>query len=200
MVRPQMGRGWGPPMAQPNAAGPQQPMARPNIPGAPANPMMARRTRGGWGPQMAQPNAAGPQQPMARPSAAGPERPAVRPNVRRAQVMKALQPDPSQVARIRHLREAALHLAAAGYAEHAAKARSEIGRLETELKQSKAGTPAPADKAAPRERPRSKDKPDKTKPEAARAPDANAAMLIEMRKLHQQIAEINARMQKLEAR
>jgi hypothetical protein len=124
----------------------------------------------------------------------------VRPNVQRAQAKQAVIPDKSQVGRIRHLRQAAEHLAAAGYTEHAAKARGEIGRLEAELKQARHEARTLIDKVVPQKAPRRDFNLQQTKPGAVRAPDANAAMLSEMRKLSKQIEQLNGRMQKLEAR
>ncbi len=174
MAQAQAGRagGWGPQMAQPNVA-----------PGR--NMMFQRLLQGGQGGRLAQPQPA-------------------RPNV----AADAAQTDRSPVARIRHLRQAAEHLAAAGYPAYAAKASNEIRRLEAalkqpqvEMKQPQPAAPAPFDKAATRAAPRRDfNLQQQTKPAAGRAPDANAAMLNEMRKLSSQVQQLGARMQKLEAR
>ena len=108
--------------------------------------------------------------------------------------------DNSPVGKMRHLRQAAEQLTAAGYPEYAAKARAEVSRMEAELKQSKPATPPALKQEAPREAPRRDYAPQQPKPEVKPAPDANAAMLSEMRKLSKQIEQLNGRMQKLEAR
>ncbi|MCX6868413.1 MAG: hypothetical protein NTV46_19850 [Verrucomicrobia bacterium] len=84
---------------------------------------------------------------MAQPNLTRPE-----PKRPEGQVQPPVQGDQPAVARIRHLRQAAEHLAAAGYAEHAAKARQEIGRMEAEIKQAKPAPPT--DQNMPRPAPR----------------------------------------------
>ncbi|MCX6874163.1 MAG: hypothetical protein NTW21_10200 [Verrucomicrobia bacterium] len=204
MARPNRQGGWGSRMVQPNMAGPQGPMGQPNLPNwqempmpqpnaaGPNQPMVMPNRQGGWGPWTAQPNTAGPQGPMARPNL-----PNWNPSV---QAKPAVPADNAPAARIQHLRQAAEHLAAAGYPEHAAKARQEISRMEAEMKQSKPQAPAPTDKLVPREAPRRDPGPQQGKPETSRLPDASAAMLNEMRKLSKQIEQLNARMTKLETR
>ena len=100
---------------------------------------------------------------------------------------------------MRHLRQAAEQLTAAGYPEYAAKARAEVSRMEGELKQAKPSAPPAINKEAPR-RESNPQQPQQAKPEIKQAPDANTAMLNEMRKLSKQIEQLNGRMQKLEAR
>ncbi len=209
--------GWGPQLQQPSFAGPQQRMARRNSQVGPLRMMLQARARRAWGPQLAQPNVAGPQQRqqfqqpqqrMVRPNAAGQQLPQqqqqqqqqqkVRPNAPQAQVKPAVAVDNSPVSRIRHLRQAAEQLTAAGYPEYAAKARAEVSRLEAELKQSKPAAPA-INKELPRRDLRSPAA-QATQAEAGVAPDVNTVMLNEMRQLSKQIAQLNGRMQKLEAR
>ena len=191
--------GWGPRMEPSNAAGNQRHMGRKNMLGWQGGGMFRSHRHGGWGPRMVQPNAAGPQRQMPQPKMAQPQRPMARPNLSAGQAQPPVQADQSQVAKLRHLRQAAEHLAAAGFAEQATKAREESARMEKELNQRKAQ--APADMSAPREAPRRDlNQDNKVKPEAGRVPDPNAAMLNEMRKLGKQIEQLNSRMQKLETR
>jgi hypothetical protein len=197
--------GWKSRMGQPNPDGPQRPMARPQEFGGPQGPQARMHRHGGWKSRMGQPNPNGQQRPMARPNQDGPQRPMAQPNTSEGQAPPSVQAKPPvqrdqpAVARIRHLRQAAEHLAAAGYAEHAAKARQEIGRMETEMKQSKPAAPPPTDQKKPRLAPRRDFNQEMGKPGTTRTPDANAAMLSEMRKLHKQIDELNARVKKFEA-
>lgn len=69
--------------------------------------------------------------------------------------------------------------------------------MEAEIKQAKPAPPT--DQNMPRPAPRRDFNQEMGKPEASRTPDANAAMLSEMRKLHKQIEELNARVKKFEA-
>ncbi len=149
---------------------------------------------------MSQPNAARPQRSMARPNVPQAQ---AKPSVKAKPPVKTkppVQAGDSQVGRIRHLRQAAEHLAAAGYAEHAAKARQEIGRMEAELKKAAPKAPPTIDKMVSRDAPRRDLGPQTSKPQTTRLPDANAAMLNEMRKLSKQIEQLNSRMNKLESR
>ncbi len=147
--------------------------------------MFRQGLQGGQAGRLAQPQ-------LARPKAAAVAAPA----------------DKSPVARIRHLRQAAEHLAAAGYPAYAAKASNEISRLEAALKQPQpkmkqpqSAAPAPFDKAASLAVPRRDfNLQQQTRPAAERVPDANAAMLKELRKLSNQVQQLSTRMQKLEGR
>ena len=82
----------------------------------------------------------GRQSPMANPQAAEPKPPVVRPNVEAAKQRNAGAAKAGEIAKIRHLKQAVEHLAAAGFTDHAAKAREEVGRMEAALK---AATPPP---------------------------------------------------------
>ena len=205
-------------MGQPNAAAPQRPMAQPQQPGGPLAPQMRQNWQdflkslmdqhNATGPQrrMAQPKQLeAPQRPMAQPNQARPERPMARPNRPEGQTPPSVQAKPPvqadqpPVARIRALRQAVEHLSAAGYAEQAAKGRQEISRMEAELKQTKPAAPAPTEPRAPRAAPRRDLNPAMGNPQAPGTPDANAAMLNEMRNLHKQIEELSARVRKYEA-
>jgi hypothetical protein len=149
---------------------------------------------------MAQPKMADQGNPKAQPNAAKPQCPKVRPDATPGKAKPPVPADQSQVAKIRHLRQAAEHLAAAGFAAHAAKAREEIKRMEAELAESTVPAPAPTKKVKPRETPSRDNKPLNPQPETDRAPDASAALLGEMRKLNKQVQQLNGRIQKLEAR
>jgi|GEM_PF-4372123 len=202
--------GWGPQMGQPQFAGPQQRMGRAQNQGCQNRPMFQARSRGAWGPQMGcnhkhggqarqmfqarMRGAWGPQ--MSQVQFAGPQQRMGRANAPQAQAQPGAATENSPVARIRHLRQAAAQLTAAGYPEYAAKARSEISRMEAEFKLSKPATP-PAVSQPTRRRDFA---PQQVNPDAKPALDVNAAMLNEMRKLSKQIEQLNGRMQKLEAR
>jgi DNA repair exonuclease SbcCD ATPase subunit len=73
--------------------------------------------------------------------------PQLRERIQRAISERKAGPDrrdvPPPHARIQHLRQAAEHLQAAGYTDHAEKARAEIGRLEAEAKRHEADQPRP---------------------------------------------------------
>jgi len=150
--------------------------------------MFQARMRRAWGPQMGQSQSAGPAERIARP------------NMPQAQAKPVAGAENTPVARIRHLRQAAEQLTAAGYPEYAAKARGEISRLEGELKQPKPATPPAINKEAPRRDFTPQQAKPNVKPEIKPALDANTAMLNEMRKLSKQIEQLNGRMQKLESR
>ncbi|MEI6676776.1 MAG: hypothetical protein WCO57_16520, partial [Verrucomicrobiota bacterium] len=199
MFRSHRQGGWGPRMEPSNATGNQRHMGRKNMLGWQGGAMFRSHRHGGWGPRMVQPNAAGPQRQMIQPNTAQAQRPMVRPNLSAGQAQPPVQADQSQAAKVRHLRQAAEHLAAAGFAEQATKAREESARMEKELNQRKAQ--APTNMPAPRETSRRDlNQDNNVKPEANRTPDPNAAMLNEMRKLGKQIQQLNSRMQKLETR
>jgi hypothetical protein len=118
-------------------------------------------------------------------------------------VPQANRPGQPEVAKIRRLRQAAENLAASGATEPAAKMRAMAERLEAALKQS-AKSAKPAKPAAPQSpkaqgAPKTPAKPAPDKPQKAAAPDAMAPVLLEIRKLSQQLGEMNARIRKLEA-
>ena len=119
-----------------------------------------------------------------RPTTAGPKPQVIRPKVEAAKKATAATGD---VAKIRHLRQAAEHLAGAGLAEHAAKARAEADQMTAALK-------AKAQPAKPK-----MDKPRESKPAPDRKPDVNAAIMGELKKMGRQMEEMNARVRKLEA-
>lgn len=119
--------------------------------------------------------------------------PVVRPRVEAAKQRAAAGPVP-EIAKIRHLKVAAEHLAAAGYTEHAAKAREEIGRMEAALKA--APTP-PMPEMHGHKAIKEKANKEKAKP-AAPATDANAAILVELKKIGKQMGDLSARVRKLE--
>ena len=173
---------WGPQMRHPQFARPQQQMGRGNNQGGQNRQLFQQRSRSAWGPQVAQPKAAAPQQRTTRP------------NAPQAQTKPTPAAENSPLAKIRHLRQAAEQLTAAGYPEYAAKARAEVSRMEAELKLTKPTAPPAINK----ETPRRDAAPQQIKPVAPRATDVNAAMLNEMRKLSKQIEQLNGRMQKLE--
>ena len=183
MFQARMRGSWGPQMRHPQFARPQQQLGRGNSQGGQNRQMFQQRSRSAWGPQMAQPKAATPQQRTTRP------------NAPQAQTKPSPAAENSPLARIRHLRQAAEQLTAAGYPEYAAKAHAEVSRMEAELKLTKPTAPPAINKQAPR---REAVPPQQLKPEAPRATDVNAAMLNEMRKLSKQIEQLNGRMQKLE--
>jgi hypothetical protein len=148
-------RGGARPMMGPNAAGqPQCPKMRPNA-------------------------SCPPQCPQMRPNAAGPKPQVIRPKVEAAKQANAATGD---VAKIRHLRQAAEHLADAGLAEPAAKARAEADRMTAALK-------AQPQAVKPQVKPT----------QAQPKPDVNAAILGELKKMGRQMEEMNARVRKLEA-
>ena len=104
-----------------------------------------------------------------------------------------VRPNPAgreQVAKLRHLRAAAGHLAAAGYDEQAAKAEAEAGRLEAMLKSQE----------AKRERAQMKPKePRQEQPKPAKEKaDANSPLVKEIRKISQQMEAFSARVKNLE--
>lgn len=164
-----------------------QPMARPSAQGAPACPM-------------ARPNVpCAPQCPMARAQAASPKPQVVRPRVEAAKQAKVAPGQVGEVAKIRHLKVAAEHLAAAGLTEHAAMSKQMISRMEAALK--KAPTPPPTGKpqASDKRAPKAPREIAKPKPKTADRPDANAAVMGELKKLIKEMAQLNARVRKLEA-
>ena len=164
-----------------------QPMGRPSAPGAPACPM-------------ARPNVpCAPQCPMARAQAAPPKPQVVRPRVEAAKQAKVAPGQVGEVAKIRHLKVAAEHLAAAGLTEHAAMSKQMISRMEAALK--KAPTPPPTGKpqTGDKREPKAPHENAKPKPKTADRPEANAAVMGELKKLVKQMGELNARVRKLEA-
>ena len=182
MFQARMRGSWGPQVRHPQFAGQQQQMGRGNNQGGQNRQLFQQRSRSAWGPQVAQPKAAAPQQRTTRP------------NAPQAQTKPTPAAENSPLAKIRHLRQAAEQLTAAGYPEYAAKARAEVSRMEAELKLTKPTAPPAINK----ETPRRDAAPQQIKPVAPRATDVNAAMLNEMRKLSKQIEQLNGRMQKLE--
>ena len=207
MLRPQRTGRWGPGMQQAGMAGQRHAMFRWNhCQGGQCKMMGWSHRGGGRGPGMQQPQMAAPGNMMFRRNMQGgqgqpmPQPKIAQPNLKGDKARQSMQADQSEVGKIRHLRQAAEHLAAAGFTEQAAKARQEVSRMEAALKQAKPASPAPADKAMPRQAPRREMNQPQAKPEGTRAPDVNAELLGEMRKLHQQIEQLSARMQKLEAK
>ncbi len=178
-------------------APPQRPMMRPHAQGGPQGRMMG--PKGPPIPQrpMAQPNAPAcecEKCPLMRPNAPGAQPPqVVRPKVEAARQANAGK---GEIAKIRHLKQAAEHLAAAGHAEHAAKAREEIGRMEAALKASQpqppTGKPQSGDPLAP------KMKRDKPQPAPDGKPDAQMTILGELKKIGKQVGDLSARVRKLE--
>jgi hypothetical protein len=181
-------------------APPQRQMMRPHAQGGPQGRMMG--PKGPPIPQrpIAQPNAPACENcPMMRPNAPRPNAPGAQPSqVVRPKVEAARQANAGkgEIAKIRHLRQAAEHLAAAGYAEHAAKAREEIGRMAAALKASKpqppTGKPQSGDSLAP------KMMRDKPKPAPDGKPDATMTILGELKKIGKQVGDLSARVRKLE--
>ena len=160
-----------------------QPMMRPNAQGVPQCPMM-------------QPNAQGaPQCPKMRPQATPSQPQVVRPRVEAAKQPKVAPGQVGEVAKIRHLKVAAEQLALAGFADHAAKAREEISRMEAALKTA----PAPAAKPERVEKREPKAPREVAKPKTGDQSEANAAIMGELKKLMKQVGELNARVRKLEA-
>jgi hypothetical protein len=126
----------------------------------------------------------------ARPNAAaaaqrgGERKPQVQPLMRpKAEAAKQAKVGKGEVANIRHLRQAAVHLAAAGFAQEADKARALADRMTAALKES-----------------RPQAQPDQPQRKPDRKPDVNAAILGELRKMGSQLGEISDRVRKLEAR
>jgi hypothetical protein len=139
----------------------------------------------------------GRQSPLANPQAAGPKPPVVRPNVEAAKQRNAGAAKAGEIAKIRHLKQAVEHLAAAGFTDHAAKAREEVGRMEAALK---AATPSPqAPPAQMREQRKPKEMKDAVKPKTPERPDVNGRVVAELQKLSKQMAELSKRVRKLEA-
>lgn len=177
-----------PEAAKPGAA--PRPMARPGMPpGAPPRGMVRPNVPPTGQPpaQAVRPHTPPPRPPMARPDAAA----------------------SGQVAKMRHLKQAAVHLAAAGYGEQAAKAREEAGRLEAALKQAQAkpARPPQAQSREPRRERHGQAKPQPAAEKAEKAEkkdkekdkaDADTAVLKEIRKLGKQVEDLGARVKKLE--
>jgi hypothetical protein len=174
----------------------QRRMMRQNAPGSPQPPMMQPNRPNMPMPQMQMKPPAGPQCPLANPQANGPKPPVVRPRVEAARQRGAAMGSTPEVAKIRHLKQAAEHLAAAGFTDHAAKAREEIGRMEAALK----AAPAPPKKDKPQVKAPHEPKVmrDQQKPNAP-TPDATARIVAELKKISKQMGELNARVRKLEA-
>lgn len=184
------------PRGREDRQGPQgpKPMVRPDAPQRPQGPQPMVRPDGPQRPQ-------GPM-PMARPNI--PQRPQAdkpgqpqRPDVAAAR---------EQVAKLRHLKVAAGHLAAAGYPEYAAKAREEAGRIESALKQKMSQQQRPMLQS----RELRQDRPAFPRPDAVRekAPKADktpgrekeeaSPLLRELQKLNKQMADLSNRVRKLE--
>lgn len=134
------------------------------------------------------------QSPMANPQAGGPKPPVVRPNVEAAKQGNVGAAKAGEIAKIRHLKQAVEHLAAAGFTDHAAKAREEVGRMEAALK---AATPPPP--AQMKEQRKPKEMKDQVKPKTPERPDVNGRVVAELQKLSKQMAELSKRVRKLEA-
>jgi hypothetical protein len=163
-------------------AGPQRPQMR-QRPMEDRDPMKMR----GKPPE-------GQQAPRANPQAAGAKPPVVRPNVEAAKQRNADAAKAGQIAKIRHLKQASEHLAAAGFTDHAAKAREEVGRMEAALK---AATPPPP--AQMKEQRKPKEMKDPLKPKTPERPAVNGRVVAELQKLSKQMAELSKRVRKLEA-
>ncbi len=124
----------------------------------------------------------GPVRPNAAAAAqrGGERQPQVQPMLRpKEEAAKQAKVGKGEVANIRHLRQAAVHLAAAGFAEEADKSRALADRMTAALKES-----------------RPQAQPGQPQPK----PEVNAAILGELRKMGSQLGELSARVRKLEAR
>ena len=186
------------PMAWPKTfQAPRPPLMRPNAADQPQRPMMRHRVMAGRDAMKMRGMAPeGRPSPMAGPQAKSPQPPVVRPRVEAAKQRSAGAAKAGEIAKIRHLKQAAEHLAAAGLSDHAAMARQMISRMEAAVKS--APKPAPTGKPQKAEKQAPKAPHEKAKPKTER-PDANAAMMGELKKLVKQMAELNGRVRKLEA-